>query len=124
LFAEISYLPPVHGNQQEAEVTVKKNKERARLLGRCLAEPLALLPLDGQVADHAAAQDAEQDVHLDAGAQHRRVGERDDEAERLPHAVIAERRLLFVEEDDAVKGCPKRNCIAIKNNQESYRLWP
>ena len=59
--------------------------------------------LHDSIADQCQAQIDEQQLQLQSGADLVRVGEHDNVAERLPHAVVGERRLFFVSEHKPVE---------------------
>lgn len=66
---------------------------------------LVLVVFDHRVGDDGQNQNRQQDVELVLQAQEGAVGEGDDEAQRLPHAVVGEGRLLLPGEEDAVQSC-------------------
>ena len=70
-----------------------------------------LVNLDEGVADHADAEDDDEDDELGDHADVAGVGEGDDEADALPEAVVREGSLFVVGKEDAVEGCENRGEI-------------
>ena len=70
-----------------------------------------LVNLDEGVADHADAEDDDEDDELGDHADVAGVGEGDDEADALPEAVVGEGGLLAVGEEHAVEGCKIQSVI-------------
>ena len=88
------------------DVELTQNTSRSR---RACTHLFSKIKLDDKVARHAQEEDAHEVDDLPARADERAVDEGNDEAERLPHSVVAERRFAVARENTSVESC-NRSC--------------
>ena len=72
--------------------------------------------LGDTVEHHTDCDEGHTDVYLAVGTDEAAIGKRDDEAQGLPQAVVGERRLGIVAEQETIQGWNGRNGTSLYNN--------
>lgn len=65
----------------------------------------ALIELHHGVCNHGQQQNGEHNVQFNLQTDKGAVGEGDDEAQWVPHAIVGERCLFVLREEDSIEGC-------------------